>query len=427
MTTSYKATVIVTYSRSLIALAIARSLAKRGVEVIGVDDVDLTVLSFSKWAVKTDRHAKKSEEEAFLADLERIIDENKPDDDRPYVLMPAFNDAEVIARHADRLASKIIVAAPSAESIAKIHPKDAFAHTVTELGVPAPRSIVAQSEDDLAQVDEEIGFPCIIKPADAVGGRGISKIASASQLRTAWTNLRDKFPGSPVVQELSEGDDYCYGFLAKDGRIIAEIAYRNEVSFPENFGAGVVRETVDPDRFRKAAELLVKDIGWTGIGQIDFMWTGEDSQLPQMIELNPRFWANLDHAISSGVDFPALWFELATTGEISGEAPVATVGHRSKLPGLWLLAAMERAKNATIHDSEGSAMERLLAVARSIPKLGDADSDIRKALSQLGKDVADLREVDTAGLEDDDPLVGLGGLFVLGSLIDHGELPPEVK
>ena len=38
--------VILTYGRSLMALVIARSLAQRGVEIIGCDDVDLTVLSF---------------------------------------------------------------------------------------------------------------------------------------------------------------------------------------------------------------------------------------------------------------------------------------------------------------------------------------------------------------------------------------------
>jgi hypothetical protein len=45
--------VILTYGRSLMALVIARSLAQRGVEVIGCDDVDLTVMSFSKHVKET--------------------------------------------------------------------------------------------------------------------------------------------------------------------------------------------------------------------------------------------------------------------------------------------------------------------------------------------------------------------------------------
>ena len=40
--------VIVTYGRSLMSLAIARSLHERGVEIIGCDDVGMTALSFSK-------------------------------------------------------------------------------------------------------------------------------------------------------------------------------------------------------------------------------------------------------------------------------------------------------------------------------------------------------------------------------------------
>jgi hypothetical protein len=45
--------VILTYGRSLMALAIARALALRGVEVIGCDDVEGTVLSFSKHVQET--------------------------------------------------------------------------------------------------------------------------------------------------------------------------------------------------------------------------------------------------------------------------------------------------------------------------------------------------------------------------------------
>jgi predicted ATP-grasp superfamily ATP-dependent carboligase len=432
MTSHPNATVIVTYARSLIALAIARSLAQNGAEVIGIDDVDLTVLSFSKWANETDVHTRLADgEETYVADLERIIAKYKPQDGRPYVLMPAFNDAEVIARHADRLGKNITVAAPPNEAIDTIHPKDAFARAVTETGSSAPTSIVASDAIALDMVASDIGFPAIIKPADAVGGRGISKINTRAELDTAWKLLRDEIPGDPIVQDLSEGEDYCYGFLAKDGEILAEIAYRNLVSFPEDFGAGVVRETVDHSRFRKAAEPLVKYIGWTGIGQLDFMWTGQADQAPQMIELNPRFWANLDHAISSGVDFPALWLELATTGKLASAAHSPKIGHKSKIPGVWLLAAAEKAKKAAINDNadgkpEG-AFNQLMSMIGQVPQLADSGSDLRQTLSRIGDDVASLREVDTAGLEDDDPMVGLGALFVLSSLMEHGELPPELK
>lgn len=428
--------VIVTYGRSLMALAIARSLAQRGVEVIAADDVDLTVLAFSKWSEKSEKHAKAADDpDAFLDDLERIVRDNKPEDDRPYVLMPIFKETELVAKNAERFAPYVTVAAPPASAIDTVHPKDAFARTINRLDLPAPESFACESEDQLEEAIAAMDFPCIIKPADGVGGRGISKVDDEAALRDAWASLNEEFPGAPVVQALSEGDDYCYCFLAIDGEIVADMAYRNLVSYPADYGAGVIRETVEHAPFQEAARKLVSDTGWNGVGQIDFMWTGEDSDTPQMIELNPRFWANLDHSVSSGVDFPWMHYEQAVTGKVS-DTPKAVIGHRSKLPGLWLLAALEN------RDADKDRAERETANAELLEKLKsgkvreafqafasqpNTGLGLRHAFQDLKKRLQDADAVETVGIDDDDPLVGLGVLFVLGSLLEHGELPPELK
>ena len=51
----YAGRAIVMYGRSLMALEIAYSLGERGIEVIGCDDVDFTVLSFSRFVKKHSR------------------------------------------------------------------------------------------------------------------------------------------------------------------------------------------------------------------------------------------------------------------------------------------------------------------------------------------------------------------------------------
>ena len=85
--------VIVTYGRSLMSLVIARSLHDRGVEVIGCDDVDFTVMSFSNVVSKTFTHpAVDDGEDAYIDALIENIKEHKPEDDRPYLLMPVFRN-----------------------------------------------------------------------------------------------------------------------------------------------------------------------------------------------------------------------------------------------------------------------------------------------------------------------------------------------
>lgn len=426
--------VIVTYGRSLMALSIARSLAKRGVEVIGADDIDLTALSFSRWSDKSVKHAKASDDpESFLDDLEKIVRDNKPEDDRPYVLMPVFKETYLIAQHAERFAPHITVAAPRLDAIHTVHPKDAFARSINRLDLPAPKSFACETEDELHEASESLDFPCIIKPADGVGGRGISKVESAEDLLAIWTALKAEYPGAPVVQALSEGEDYCYCFLAVDGEIVADMAYRNLVSYPADYGAGVVRETVDHNPFQDAARRLIADAGWNGVGQIDFMWTGQNDDTPRMIELNPRFWANLDHSVSSGVDFPWLHYEQVVTGKVS-QRPEPVIGHQSKLPGLWLLAALEQRKgqDAEREATNAKLWEKLKAgqVVEAFQEFASTPNSglgLRQGFQNLKQRLREADAIETVGIDDDDPLVGLGVLFVVGSLLEHGELPPELK
>ena len=130
---------IVTYGRSLIALEIAHSLAERGVEVIGCDDVDLTVMSFSRDVKKNFVHAPSdSKPEKFLDDLEKYIRKYTPEDDIPYVLIPAFRDIQLIAENRDRFDPLIKVAGPTAEMISRIHPKQNLARTAEKLDAHAP-------------------------------------------------------------------------------------------------------------------------------------------------------------------------------------------------------------------------------------------------------------------------------------------------
>ena len=92
--------VIVTYGRSMMALVIAHSLGRRGIEVIGCDDVELTVLNFSRYVKNNFVHIPQDPDpEAFVNDLAKKCERYVPDDGKPFVLMPVFRETEVLAKH----------------------------------------------------------------------------------------------------------------------------------------------------------------------------------------------------------------------------------------------------------------------------------------------------------------------------------------
>jgi len=423
--------VILTYGRSLMALVIARSLARQGIEVIGCDDVDMTVLTFSKHVRETFTVAPwESRPADFLDDLEAAVREYAPRDGRPYVLMPVFREVELIARNRERFEPLIRVAAPDVASLDRVHPKDRLCAVTTSLGLPAPRGWCPDSVEAVKKLD--LDFPVIVKPTGGVGGRGVSIAETMDEVVEQCQALG--FEPPPLIQDFVPGDDYCVAALAKDGDLQAIMAYRNLSTFPRKAGAGAVRESVDAAPFRDAMAKLLRETRWDGVCEVDFRWTGKPADTPQCIEVNARFWAGIFHSIETGVDFPWLLYR-QTIGE-PFEEPEAQVGVVTKTPAVWLLAALEDAAASDPHlnaaaDAWRRAKENLntgkvaRAMEDAVRALGSAAS-ARDALDAMMAAVAKTRGAPSELSSDKDPLVGLGALFVLSHLVRHKSLPPEI-
>jgi hypothetical protein len=228
-----------------------------------------------------------------------------------------------------------------------------------------------------------------------------------------------------LVQDFAHGEDYCLTALFDHGALKASAAYHNLSQFPRGAGAGVLRETVEETPFLETAKALFGALGWTGVVEIDFRWDGVSA--PYLIEVNPRFWAGLFHTVESGVDFPWMLYELAVTGEVATPA-IPKLGQRTKVGGLYLLAAIQdvaesdegfaAAKNAWAAAAQKFQSGRLLAATKELARAVTEGPDMARATGRLR---AALRSAHN------DPLVSLGALFIVASLLRHGRLPPEIK
>lgn len=426
--------VILTYGRSLMALVIARSLARRGVEVIGCDDVGMTVLTFSKHVQENFTVAPwDTEPERFLDDLQQAVLDYAPRDKRPYVLMPVFREVELIARHRERFEPTIKLAAPPIAAIERVTPKHRLMLLADEFKLDTPETWRPGDLDTLRAIAPTLPYPVIVKPDDGAGGRGISKAATEAEVEEQAAALGFDVP--PLIQECIDGEDYCVPVLASKGEIKAIMAYRNLTTFPREAGAGAVRETVDAEPFRKAAEALVKATEWDGLAQMDFRWDGDAKTAPKLIEVNARYWAGIFHSMESGVDFPWLLYK-QTLGEDAEHLEEPDIGGTTKTSGAWLLATLEDVASSDPHFSAAAeawrrAKRRLksghvLAAIENAGKAAGQALSVGTAAEQLRAALRDLKDSPSELTEAKDPLVGLGALFVLSSLVRHGKLPPEV-
>lgn len=424
---------IITYGRSLMSLVIARSLKQRGIEVIGCDDIDMTVMSFSNVVDATFTHARaEDDEDAFIESLLENVKRFKPNDDRPYLLMPVFRNTRVIARHKDKFSPHVTVAAPDCESISKIFPKEKLAETASRANAKIPKTVYANSRADLEAGLESLSPPIMLKPVAGVGGRGIRTFDNLSDAIDAHQAFIEEYGEPPLIQEQIKGDDYCFTGLFQDGELRAHMAYRNLKNFPRKTGAGAIRETVDDEKFIEPAQALMRETGWNGVAEIDFFWTGNDADEPYIIEVNPRFWAGLFHSVDSGVDFPWLLFQLFAHGEID-EPGEAEIGNTTKAPGLWLASTVQEIADSDINfdrlkavwasENGGGFVDKLTQSTKALKDAVDFDDACFRIIESLGL----AKESDDELSAEKDPLTGLGALFVLSSLARHGRLPDEVK
>jgi predicted ATP-grasp superfamily ATP-dependent carboligase len=435
---NYNGRVILTYGRSLMALTAAHSLGRRGIEVVGCDDVDMTVLQFSRYTKKYFVHPSyEHDPQAYLDRLEEKIIEYKPDDGRPYVLMPMFSDAKLLAKHRDRFEQHITLAAPHIDSIDAVAGKVEFARLCQKLDLPMPETHIIEDANALDNIKDDLDYPVLLKTPASQGGRGIDKCHSAQELEEIFKKNQQKHGSCPVVQAMIGGEDYCFTALAKNGEILASMAYTNLYQFPKKTGSGIMRETVDDAPFRESAVKILKETNWTGVAEIDFRWSEKAEDPAYLIELNARYWAGLFHSVVSGVDYPWLSYKLVTEGTI-GQAPDVKIGRKTKVPGLWAMSALQEVlENEQDWDKVKEAWAGIwqrddpLDWKAKWSRFSDAfqhffsEGDMRNAFKQMrteGKEA--VSELD---FEEDDPLTSLGILFIASSLVRHGKLPPEVR
>jgi len=344
------------------------------------------------------------------------------------VLIPCFQETRVIARHAERLGRHIRVAAPSIEAIAAVDPKDALMRTAQALGLNAPQTWTDAELRAGGSLPER--YPLVVKPVRGVGGRGVRRLSDAEALEQVLSS-----PSEPLlIQDYIPGQDFCLTALYDQGRRLSSAAYRNLSQFPRGAGAGVLRETVDDQPFLQTADSLFGELGWTGVVEVDFRWDG--AGVPFLIEVNPRFWAGLFHTVESGVDFPWMLYELAVTGQVA-TAAAPKLGQRTKVGGLHLLSAIQEIADseegfAGLREAWGQSVHlfqsgRLLDASRELARGLGSGLDLGRAAQRLRDSLRTAKNAPNELFRSDDPLVSLGALFVVASLIRYGRLPPELK
>ncbi len=87
------------------------------------------------------------------------------------------------------------------DAIERGEDRDMFKQTMADMGIEMARSRVAHTVDEAVEIAEELGYPCVLRPAYTMGGTGSGLVYNIEELKTV---VARGLAASPVTEVLVE-------------------------------------------------------------------------------------------------------------------------------------------------------------------------------------------------------------------------------
>ncbi len=351
-------------------LAAVRSLGARDFFVAVGESTRFAPALFSRYCRRRFIHPSVAgHPEDFLAALARELAVGHYD-----VLLPMELGTQLfVTKHRERLEALVRIPFADADLALRLHDKGFLASFAMKQGIECPPTFLPRDLKEAGRMAGEFPYPVLIKPRHSSGGRGIERVDREADFMAGYARVHARYP-MPIVQECipAGGDALGVAVLmnfASEPR--ASFVYRRLREYPVSGGPSTLRESIWHPALRASAERLLSSLGWVGVAMVEFKVHPGDGR-PKLLEVNPRFWGSLHHAIVCGVDFPFLLYSLAMEGDVAG-VPGYRVGARSRslLHGelLHFLANPQRFRlKPALHDF--SIPDDVLSADDPLPTLG---------------------------------------------------------
>ena len=304
---------IVTCASNRIAYNIVHSLGSKGIRIVTGDFFPLSMSFASRYSKAHFLYPSPfTKQEKFIESIIRNIEKYKTK-----VLIPVFEETFLISKYRETLSKITNLVVPEYKNILIAHNKDIWEQTAKKLKIPVPKSYeIKKIRKNLSNL-KYIRFPALIKPKQGGGAWGITEFENIYSIYSVLgQNVYVNLPWHRfILQEKIKGDNFCVAMLFRHGEMRAKIAYKQIRDYPLSGGQATLRISVRNEKAENYLEKLLKELKWHGICQADFI-VEEKSNIPYLIDLNPRFWGSLVQGIASGVDFPYLTYKMAIDGDI---------------------------------------------------------------------------------------------------------------
>ena len=196
-----------------------------------------------------------------------------------------------------------------------------------EAGVEHPWYYIVSSQSELAEVMDMISYPCIMKPTDNAGSRGVVLCHSREELESEYEySHHESRGGAGIIEEYLQGPEFSIEVMVVDGEPhVLQITDKLTTGAPHFVEMGHSQPTrqsdKNQDKIRDLAIRACKAVGINiGPAHVEMILTKEG---PKMVELGARMGGDCitTHLVplSTGIDMVGCTIKLACGEKIDLE------------------------------------------------------------------------------------------------------------
>jgi D-aspartate ligase len=392
-------------------LAAVRSLGRDGVPVAVVDSGRIAPASWSRYAVRRLRGPPAADAKRLLEWLRRFGTREER-----HVVYPTSDELVfLLSKHRGELAKTFALYQPDLRTTLRVLDKRKLLEAARSAGVDSPPTWFPETLADVDQVARDDRGPLMFKPRSQLflvhHGKGAVVRRDRNGLRDGYERFcRANVYGAeaiahlpeitrPMVQryypDASEGIYSLSGFRDRSGRHTAMLGSLKVLQRPRRLGVGLCFESAPvAPCLRARAERLLDELGYFGVFELEFIRSHGDLLL---IDMNPRFYNQLQLDIARGLDLPRLAYA-AALGDDTEVARLVGLAH----------AASKRDEPRAFCNSIG--LQILLGAQRAFGTMSTAEA---ARWHDWRRDQRDMLVDAIASDDDPGPLVseGMGELY----------------
>ena len=298
------------------SLSIARSLGAASIPVYAINhpQAEVRYSRFCKWIDLRDGNAVGTEAwAAYLLGRES-------DHLRGAVLLAASDEAiELIAEHREALSERFALDLSNPKAQLCMLDKLSTYRAAQAAGVATPKFWVADTREQVENLEHELVFPLILKPI--LGHKFSRKFTGPYTVAYNFNELLGAFDAAccadirTFLVEMVPGPDdrLCsyYTYLDENGNNLIDFTKRVIRRYPMNMGGSTYHITDYVPGIREPALTLFRQVGLRGVANVEFKLDERDGEL-KLIECNARFTAADCLLVASGLNLPLLVYKRLT-------------------------------------------------------------------------------------------------------------------